>query len=47
MIAGDIPLPPVGVTGALRRTALIVAALNLAYFAKSDSRCAMMVRNPT
>ena len=33
MIAEDTPLPPVGETGALRRTALIVAALNLAYFA--------------
>ena len=33
MIAEDSPLPPVGETGALRRTALIVAALNLAYFA--------------
>lgn len=33
MIADDTPLPPVGVTGTLRRTALIVAALNLAYFA--------------
>ena len=32
MIAEDTPLPPVGVTGALRRTALIVALLNLAYF---------------
>ena len=32
MIAEDAPLPPVGVTGALRRTALIVALLNLAYF---------------
>lgn len=33
MIAQDTALPPVGVTGALRRTALIVALLNLAYFA--------------
>ena len=33
MIAEEATLPPVGVTGALRRTALIVAALNLAYFA--------------
>ena len=33
MIADDTTLPPVGETGALRRTALIVAALNLAYFA--------------
>ena len=32
MIADDTPLPPVGVTGALRRVALIVALLNLAYF---------------
>ena len=32
MIAADTPLPPVGVTGALRRTALVVALLNLAYF---------------
>ena len=32
MIAHDAPLPPVGVTGALRRTALVVALLNLAYF---------------
>ena len=32
MIAEHAPLPPVGVTGALRRTALIVALLNLAYF---------------
>ena len=32
MIANDSPLPPVGVTGTLRRTALIVALLNLAYF---------------
>ena len=32
MIAADTPLPAVGVTGALRRTALIVALLNLAYF---------------
>lgn len=33
MIAEEAALPPVGDTGALRRTALIVAALNLAYFA--------------
>lgn len=33
MIAEDVPLPPVGDTGALRRTALVVAALNFAYFA--------------
>ena len=33
MIAEDAPLPPVGETGALRRVALIVAALNLVYFA--------------
>lgn len=33
MIAENAPLPPVGVTGMLRRTALIVALLNLAYFA--------------
>ena len=32
MIAEETPLPPVGVTGTLRRTALIVALLNLAYF---------------
>ena len=32
MIAEDAPLPLVGETGALRRTALIVALLNLAYF---------------
>ena len=31
MIAEDTPLPPIGVTGALRRTALVVALLNLAY----------------
>ena len=29
MIANDSPLPPVGVTGTLRRTALIVALLKL------------------
>lgn len=33
MIAQDNPLPPVGETGTLRRVALLVAALNLAYFA--------------
>ena len=32
MIAEGTPLPPVGITGALRRTALVVALLNLAYF---------------
>jgi Co/Zn/Cd efflux system component len=33
LIADDTPLPAVGETGALRRVALVVAALNLAYFA--------------
>ncbi|MCA1661489.1 MAG: cation transporter [Novosphingobium sp.] len=33
MIVHDSALSPVGATGALRRTALVVAALNLAYFA--------------
>ena len=33
MIAEDAPLPEVGATGALRRTGLLVAAINFAYFA--------------
>jgi Co/Zn/Cd efflux system component len=33
VIGEEATLPPVGVTGALRHTALIVALLNLAYFA--------------
>ena len=33
MIVHDAPLPQVGATGALKRVALIVALLNLAYFA--------------